>query len=575
MEFSGIIKRLLYIMCVVAVIAMSGGATHAAKPAKLYRNSYALLIGVNQYPKLPKDKWLQYSVNDVTSLRKILINSYGFRKENVKILVDAKATRAGIEQALAELADSDTIKTDDRVLIYFSGHGQTVKALGGEMGFLLPYDASVKLSDMSNAGPFMKTCLPMSRVWEYLQPCPAKHVLILADVCYSGLLAQNRGLEDMSNSSVQVLAKTPARQVITAGGKGQTSVEKSQWGHGAFTYKLLEKLTARTAVPGKVFTAQDLFTEVQRGVSNITEGKQTPQLYNKDTEGEFLFVPTGKSAAMENSEPEVSSAVITPAVIYQTIAAGSKIGDIATNPKDDAEMVWVPDGAFLMGSSEEQIAKVLSGQMNFEPEWYENERPQHKVYLNGYWIYKNEVTVAQYKRFCQENKREMPGAPDWGWVDSHPMVMVTWQDAVEYAKWAGGSLPTEAQWEKAARGTDGRTYPWGDFWNGSISTNGIGGLLSTTQPAGIYPAGASQFGCLDIAGNVWEWCEDRYSKDYYSNSSAENPTGPVDGDNRILRGGSWFNQNTDCFRCAFRYNLPSTKRVRDTGFRCVRTPESK
>jgi len=573
MEYSRISRLLFSILYIIITLACVGETAQAAKPARLYHNSYALLIGVNQYPKLPKDKWLQYSVNDVTSLRKLLITSYGFRKENVKILVDAKATRAGIEQALADLADSDTIKTDDRVLIYFSGHGQTVKTLGGEMGFLLPYDASVKLSDMTNAGPFMKTCLPMSRVWEYLQPCPAKHVLILADVCYSGLLAQSRGLEDINNASVQVLAKTPARQVMTAGGKGQTSVEKSQWGHGAFTYKLLEKLTARTALPGKVFTAQDLFTEVQRGVSNITDGKQTPQLYNKDTEGEFLFVPTGNITEMENSEPLVSSAVITPAVIYQTIAAGSRIGDISTNPKDGAEMVWVPDGDFLMGSSDEQIAKVRSGQMNFDPEWYDNEKPQHRVYLNGYWIYKTEVTVAQFKKFCKENKREMPKAPDWGWVDSHPMVMVTWQDAVDYAKWVGASLPTEAQWEKAARGTDGRTYPWGDLWDSSICTNGIGGLLTSTQSEGIYPAGASQYGCMDIAGNVWEWCEDWYSQDYYSKSPAENPIGPVDGENRILRGGSWFNQNTDFFRCAFRYNLLPTKLVRDTGFRCVRTPE--
>jgi len=113
-------------------------------------------------------------------------------------------------------------------------------------------------------------------------------------------------------------------------------------------------------------------------------------------------------------------------------------------------MIYIPAGEFIMGSSK-----------------YDRETPQREVYLDGYWIYKYEVRVAQYRKFCQHTGREMPSPPSWRWADDHPMVNVTWDDAAAYTRWAGGRLPTEAQWEKAARGTDGREYPWGDDWDAS------------------------------------------------------------------------------------------------------------
>ncbi len=114
-------------------------------------------------------------------------------------------------------------------------------------------------------------------------------------------------------------------------------------------------------------------------------------------------------------------------------------------------MVRIPAGTFLMGS------KAGEGS--------DDEHPQHTVDLTGYWIYRTDVTVAQYRKFCTATGREMPDAPDWGWQDDHPVVNVDWDDANAYADWAGAALPTEAQWEKAARGTDGRIYPWGNDWD--------------------------------------------------------------------------------------------------------------
>ena len=167
----------------------------------------------------------------------------------------------------------------------------------------------------------------------------------------------------------------------------------------------------------------------------------------------------------------------------------------------------------------------------------------------------------------------MPEAPGWDFVDNHPMVYVSWQDAVDYAKWAGVALPTEAQWEKAARGTDGRTYPWGNKWDASKCVNSIGKVLRVTESVGSYPAGASPYGCMDMAGNAYEWCTDWISPTYYADAPVRNPTGPRTGSSRALHGGSWnLNLTGDFayFRSALRGARPPTDRDAICGFRCVK-----
>jgi formylglycine-generating enzyme required for sulfatase activity len=184
-------------------------------------------------------------------------------------------------------------------------------------------------------------------------------------------------------------------------------------------------------------------------------------------------------------------------------------------------------------------------------------------------MYKNDVTVSEYRKFCDATGRKMPEAHFWGWIDEHPMVNVTWYDAKAYADWAGISLPTEAQWEKAARGGDGRTYPWGFTWDAAKCSNSVGANNpGKTSPVGSFPAEASPYGCLDMAGNVWQWCADWYGEDYYKNSPAKNPTGPETGTARVLRGGGWHNYNPDYFRAAYRYYFTPMERD-DGGFRCV------
>jgi iron(II)-dependent oxidoreductase len=245
------------------------------------------------------------------------------------------------------------------------------------------------------------------------------------------------------------------------------------------------------------------------------------------------------------------------------------------NPKDGAEMVWVPAGEFLMGSMDADIAKLIALRPKLRAALFDDEKPQHKVYLDGYWIYRYTVTVAQYRKFCAETGRKLPEQPDWS-TDKYPVVNVNWYDAAAYAQWAGAHLPTEAQWEKAARGTDARQFPWGNEWNeekcnGWSDTNpigkGVNGKCAT--PGGSYPQGASPYGVQDMAGNVWEWCRDYYAQNYYARSPAKNPTGPETGEFRVMRGGAWGSSSVTVRAACRHWETPDATYHDDGGFRCV------
>lgn len=265
------------------------------------------------------------------------------------------------------------------------------------------------------------------------------------------------------------------------------------------------------------------------------------------------------------------------------IPPGTKV-----NSKDGAAMVYVPAGDFVMGATDDQVESwYQSAQkvIDVPRSAFADAAPQHDVYLDGYWIYKTPVTVAQYKQFCTATGHQMPAPPDWGWKDDHPIVNVTWSDAQLYCKWAGKRLPTEAQWEKAARGTKAQVFPWGNDYDETrlqCSKNTPSDAASTA-PVGSFPSGASPYGCLDMAGNAWQWCADWYGADYYKTSPKRNPSGPNSGEYRVIRGGSWRYGGpiSFMFSAATRgYRLPDGTASAttangifqshdETGFRCV------
>ena len=244
------------------------------------------------------------------------------------------------------------------------------------------------------------------------------------------------------------------------------------------------------------------------------------------------------------------------------------------NPKDGAVMVWVPAGEFRMGTNTGDLLRNAIGQRDWEmardvvlhrqtpPS---EETPAHAVYLDGYWIYRHEVTVAQYRQFCKETGWVMPEAPEWGWQDNHPIVNVSWNEASAYAVWAEAALPTEAQWEKAARGTDGRIYPWGNDQGDVEATL----ATKTHLPICSIPAYASPYGVEGMAGNVWEWCADWYHAAYYQHTSRHNPVGPTTGVDRVLRGGDMGDADPVITHTTDRLPFNPKRKSNNLGFRCV------
>lgn len=306
--------------------------------------------------------------------------------------------------------------------------------------------------------------------------------------------------------------------------------------------------------------------------------------------------------------------------------------------KDGATMSLIPAGEFIMGSADTE-ANEAEQRWGLTAGMLKSETPQHIVFVDAFYLDKYEVTNAQYQKFVYETKHPPPSVPTteqvllafrnelgdeakaisttqlentyrelkrqlepWAWQNgtypagkaNHPVVLVRWYDVVAYAKWANKRLPTEAEWEKAARGTDGRVYPWGNDWDAErcnsaerVAQKALPNLQAsllwfaewkeippvetapnTTVPVGSYKRGKSPFGVYDMAGNAFEWCMDWYDEDYYTKSPKKNPTGPITGHVRVLRGGSW---NYPGFKLRTTYRNKHAPEIGGSpnGFRCA------
>jgi formylglycine-generating enzyme required for sulfatase activity len=225
------------------------------------------------------------------------------------------------------------------------------------------------------------------------------------------------------------------------------------------------------------------------------------------------------------------------------------------------EMVLVPEGDFLMGSD------------RGEPD----EQPPHNIFLDAFYIDKFEVTNQLYKACVDDSQCEPPRQTYFfaespnriyygnSQYDNYPVVYVDWNMAKAYCEWRGARLPTEAEWEKAARGTNGNTYPWGQGLD--CQKANYQGCVNQTSEVGVYKDGVSPYGASDMTGNVWEWVSDWYADNYYSISPGNNPSGPISGQSRVLRGGSWPRFDVTTYH---RSNFAPTYNTFDIGFRCAR-----
>ena len=240
----------------------------------------------------------------------------------------------------------------------------------------------------------------------------------------------------------------------------------------------------------------------------------------------------------------------------------------------EPQMVRIPAGEFLMGTPEEDV-DALREKHGGDRRWWNAQTPQRKVHLSDYEIGKYPVTNFEYRAFVQDTGHQPPGHWEGDQypeeLGGHPVVYVTWHDAVAYCEWLSAKtgkpyrLPTETEWEKAARGTDGRGFPWGDEWDASKCNTTEGGPGNTT-PVGQYsPNGDSPFGVAEMAGNVWEWCADWFQ--VYPGSSF--PHEAYGETYRVVRGGSWRNLRRNA-RCASRLWLNTRRRLNYVGFRCAR-----
>jgi formylglycine-generating enzyme required for sulfatase activity len=328
-------------------------------------------------------------------------------------------------------------------------------------------------------------------------------------------------------------------------------------------------------------------------ISSPTEPPLRTEIPKLTETPEPTTTPQPTETQSPTKEPSPTITPLATAILSPTGTLVVVNDSISTRIADGMVMVYVPVGEFIMGNN--------AGPMD--------ERPQHTVFLDAFWIDKTEVTNAMFTQFIQATGYQTDaekGGSAWAFdgsswskviaanwqhpqgpstnltgLENHPVVNVTWYDATAYCQWTGSRLPSEAEWEKAARGTDGSTYPWGEqepygnllnFADINISTEWADKNLNDgykfTAPVGSYPEGVSPYRALDMAGNVWEWVNDWYQETYYTVAPTSNPAGPNSGDGRVLRGGSW-NHNLQDIHASMRLWSKPYEAIDNFGFRCA------
>jgi len=614
----------------------------------LYKESYALLIGVSDYKEFPPLPGVKEDIAEV----RLALEKQGFKV----IQIDNPPDKETLDHAFNDFIIKYGQGNNNRLLFYFAGHGYTVpQNFGEDMGYIVPTQCSNPQKNLNN---FKMDAMSMMQIQIYAASINSKHALFLFDACFAGsVFTGSRGLpEAISKNTTK-----PVRQFITSGSKAEKVPDKSE-----FRNQFIEAINGAADSDNDGYvTGSELGVFIYDKVVKYSNNTQHPQYGTiKDAnldKGDFVFVvPPQEQGKMDleknkndiinidnqsainsneiksNNElnnlfednngimtgsiqliSEVDGSLYIDGVFKQKVLANSvdTISDIAVGnhyfefkgadnwsksdiilrnqmlelripkktpnvSKELNSMIYVEGGPYKMGSN--------SGK--------ENEKPSHIVNIKGFYIGKYEVTVGEFKKFIDATKyrteaEKYNGSYIWNgttWEKrsdicwqfdilgnkltakdyNYPVVHVSWKDASEYCRWANGRLPTEAEWEYAAREGNkqtnslfsGNTNPDEVAWyhensNGKLHDTG----LKKPNALGIY----------DMSGNVWEWCSDWYDKAYYSNSKLMNPTGPLNGSEHVIRGGSWID-NTDAIKVTTRVGANLRSVNLSIGFRLVK-----
>lgn len=402
------------------------------------------------------------------------------------------------------------LRVGDLALFYYSGHGVQAR----QVNYLIPVDfAGTSEADLNY------DAYPAGQVRDKLEESGARLRILILDACRNNPFRSKRG-----GARGLAVMDSPAEGTYIAFATADNDVaeDKPAESNGLFTKHLLAAL--RT--PG--LDLKQIFEQTKEEVYIESQRKQRPFTYD-GVIGRFFF---GKSGPLSG---------------------------LRTNPKDGLSYLWIPPGEFWMGAAPS------------DSEADPDEKPRHRVRITqGFWMGDTPVTVAAYKRFARAMPPPPVYNPDWSNED-HPVVHVTWDEAKAYCGWAGGRLPTEAEWEYAARGgKEGLKYPWGNDISPE-NANYKASQRNGTSPVRAYPANG--WGLYDMAGNVWQWVADWYGEDYFATLASDKPTddprGPQSGRWRVMRGGAFSSVSGD-LRAADRPLLRFAKRPAYViGFRCV------
>lgn len=521
--------------------------------------NYLLVIAVNEYEHHPK---LSNCISDAQSLMSVLQNKYGFREEHSFSLYNKRATLENIFKNFYHLAKKVT--SNDSVIIYLSGHGYYDKV--EEAGYFIPVDAH-----QNETWTYFHNSILIDKI----RSIKSLHTFLIVDSCFSGSLFVRKG--DEVNRYTEELEKWPSRWVL-ASGRLEPVADGPIGGHSPFAQRLLDFLNTNSEVKVPV-------SEVVYRVAKITANNsmQTPiggVLYNVgDSGGQFVFSLKEKSIDVSYARHQLPRRR-------------------QTHDKEDLEvkselprMVSIEGGSFEMGDS-------------FGDGYECDDEMKHEVHLKSFSLSAFQVTFEEFDIFCEMTDREKPDDNGWG-RGLQPVINISWDDAVQYCIWlsrqenlqvvysfeSGGysaiwfangyRLPTEAEWEFAAR-ERGKKLRFGNGkdtadpreinFDGSKSNQAPyskeGKYREKTTKVGSF--NSNELGLFDMSGNVYEWCWDWYSENYFKDCEIIDPRGPSTGTKRVLKGGSWYNSPV-VMRNSYRHHeLPSALN-NYTGFRLARS----